>query len=159
MAETTKNILFELLNALFTNKEYVNSMSEETFKQNLFMVNRRLAIFYPLQAQVFNNNKVNPTDVIKFWSSYLYKPNCKYPPKWIYTAGATKSKEKKESKKEISNTTIKDFCKYYSLDRKDVDVALQFFKDEMIAEIKEFESFYYKLLKENTNNSSYETND
>ena len=152
MAEAQqKNILFELLNALFTNKEYIESLTDESMKQNLFMVNRRLAIYYPMQAQVFNSNKVNASDVIKFWSSYLYKPNSKKPPYWLYTAGANKSKATKESKKEISNTTIKDFCKYYNLSRKDVDTALQFFNEDMTAEIKDFETFYYKLIKENLN--------
>ena len=47
MAEAQqKNTLFELLNALFTNKEYVDSLTDESMKQNLFMVNRRLAIYY-----------------------------------------------------------------------------------------------------------------
>ena len=96
--EKKPNILFDTLNALFTNKEYINNLTKETIRQNIFMINRRIAIKYPLQVQVFNNSKVNPVDVLYFWSDYLY--NGKFPPRWIYTAGATKSKAKKDDKKE-----------------------------------------------------------
>lgn len=148
MAEQKKNILFEILNALFVNKEYIESLTNETMNQNLFMVNRRLAIYYPLQAQHFNCNKVNPTDVIKYWSTFLYNPKLKKPPYWIYTSGANKSKIEKENKQQISNTIIKEFCKHYNLSQKDVNAALYFFNEDMTAELKDFESFF-KLLKEN----------
>ena len=59
--ETPKkpNVLFDTLSALFNNKDYINNLTKETMKQNLFMINRRLAIKYPLQAQIFNNKYVN----------------------------------------------------------------------------------------------------
>ena len=95
--ERKQNVLFDTLASLFNNKEYINGLTQESIKQNSFMINRRLAIMYPLQAQVFNNSKVNPVDVLHFWSDYLY--NGKFPPRWIYTAGAAKSQAKKDDKK------------------------------------------------------------
>ena len=71
-AEKKPNILFDTLNALFTNKEYINDLTKETIKQNIFMINRRIAIKFPLQAQVFNNSKTNAVDVLKSWSDFLY---------------------------------------------------------------------------------------
>ena len=58
MAEKKPNILFDTLSALFNNKEYIANLTNESIRQNIFMINRRLAIQYPLQAQVFNNSKV-----------------------------------------------------------------------------------------------------
>ena len=143
MAEKKPNILFDTLNALFTNKEYINNLTKETIRQNIFMINRRIAIKYPLQVQVFNNSKVNPTDVLKFWSDFLYTGQ--RPPGWIYTAGAVKSQAKKDAKKEVSSTLIKQYCNYYHYSIKDVESALKFFPEETIEELKEFENFNKQL--------------
>ena len=108
--ERKQNVLFDTLASLFNNKEYINGLTQESIKQNYFMLNRRLAIMYPLQAQVFNRSKVNPVDVLHFWSDYLY--NGKFPPRWIYTAGAAKSQAKKDDKKEV--TSPRDVADYRS---------------------------------------------
>ena len=141
--EKKPNILFDTLNALFTNKEYINDLTKETIKQNIFMINRRIAIKFPLQAQVFNNSKTNAVDVLKFWSDFLYTGQ--RPPGWIYTTGAVKSQAKKDAKKEISNSLIKQYCNYYHCSVKDVESALKFYSEEMIAEIKDFETFNKQL--------------
>ena len=107
------------------------------------MINRRIAIKFPLQAQVFNNSKTNAVDVLKFWSDFLYTGQ--RPPGWIYTAGAVKSQSKKDAKKEISNSLIKQYCNYYHCSVKDVESALKFYPEEMIAEIKDFETFNKQL--------------
>lgn len=143
------NVLFDTLNALFNNKEYINNLTKETMKQNLFMINRRLAIKFPLQAQIFNNKNVNSCDVIKFWSDYLY--NGKFAPKWIYTPGAAKSQAKEDSKNAISFSLKRAFCKYYNLSIKDVDAALKFFPNEMIIEIKNFDILNKQLKNEEIN--------
>jgi hypothetical protein len=65
--EKKPNVLFETLPALFNNKEYINGLTKETIKQKSFMIDRCLAIMYPLQVQVFNHSKVNPVDVLYFW--------------------------------------------------------------------------------------------
>ena len=144
--EKKPNVLFDTLAALFNNKEYINGLTKESIKQNSFMINRRLAIMYPLQAQVFNNSKVNPVDVLHFWSDYLY--NGKFPPRWIYTAGAAKSQAKKDDKKEITTVQIKAFCNRYGYSMKDINSALKFFPAEIIEEIKEFN----KIAKQDESN-------
>ena len=144
--EKKPNVLFDTLAALFNNKEYINGLTKESIKQNSFMMNRRLAIMYPLQAQVFNNSKVNPVDVLYFWSDYLY--NGKFPPRWIYTAGAAKSQAKNDNKKEITTAQIKAFCNRYGYSMKDIDSALKFFPKEMVEEIKE----YNKIAKQDESN-------
>lgn len=139
--EKKPNVLFDIINAIFINKSFIESQSNETLKQNFFMINRRMAIQYPLQAQTFNNMKVNPVDVIKFWSSYLY--NGTFPPRWVYTAGAVKSKEKKEQNKtSISLAMRKAYCDRYNISMKDLDTAMKMFPDEYLADMKDFEMIY-----------------
>ena len=137
--EKKPNPLFDLINALFTNKEYVNNITMETAKQSLFMVLRRLAIQYPIQANVFNDNKVNALDTIKFWSDYLY---CGYAPKWVYTSGATKSKADKSV---LSTADIKLYKQHYGINDKDFDAAMRFYPNELIEEIKEINTFYKNI--------------
>ena len=128
MAEKKPNILFDTLSALFNDKEYIANLTNESIRQNIFMINRRLAIQYPLQAQVFNNSKANPIDVLKFWSDFLYTG--RRPPGWIYTAGANKSQ---------------------NISQKDVITCIKFFSEELLNEITEYEE-----LKKQIN--SYEKN-
>ena len=128
MAE--KNILFEILNSLFTDKEYINNLTPQAMKQYCFMINRRIAIQYPLQAQVFNNNKVYSPDVVKFWSDFLYTG--KRPPKWIYTAGAAKSQAKKNEKSKVTSTMIKEYSLKHNISQKEVMTALKFFTDDIV---------------------------
>ena len=135
MAE--KNILFEILNALFTNKEYINDLTPQAMKQYVFMINRRIAIKYPLQAQVFNNNKVYGPDVVKFWSDFLFTG--KKPPGWVYTAGAAKSQAKKNEKSKVTSTMIKEYSLKHNISQKEVNTALKFFTEEIINEMLEYE--------------------
>lgn len=150
MENKKPNILFDTLNALFTNKDYINNLTAESIRQNIFMINRRLAINYPLQVQVFNNSKVNAVDELRFWSDFLY--NSGRPPKWIYTAGAAKSQAKKESKNNISTSLIKEYCNYYNLSIKDVQSALRFYREETEKDIFEFEKLRKELKSYEENN-------
>lgn len=141
MAE--KNILFEILNALFTDKAYINNLTDQTMKQHCFMINRRIAIQYPLQAQVFNNNKIYSPDVVKFWSDFLYTG--KRPPGWIYTAGAAKSQAKKNEKSKVTSTMVKEYSLKHNISQKEVNSALKFFPEEIISEMLEYEEIKKQL--------------
>lgn len=147
--EKKPNPLFDLINALFTNKDYVNNITSNVAKQNLFMVLRRLAIQYPEQANLFNDNKVNAMDTIKFWSDYLY---CGYTPKWIYTSSKSKTE-----KKVLSNEDIKLYKKHYGINDKDFHDAMRFYPDDTIKEIKELCSFYKKVNSNRLDNEKDET--
>src|SRR5574344_577776 len=100
-------ILFDTIRALFSDKAYVQSLTAEAARQNIFMINRRLGIMYPMQANVFNNSKVNALDEIRFWSDYLY--NGGYAPRWVYTAGASKLAKKRDMSG-IPKSLVKDYC-------------------------------------------------
>jgi hypothetical protein len=137
--EKKSNPLFELINAIFSSREYVYNITPETANQSLFMVLRRLAIKYPVEANVFNDSKVNAIDVIRFWSDYLY---CGYPPKWIYTSVTSK---KTKSKDEITKEDIKLYKSHFNITDKQYDDAMRFYPKELIDEVKELRDYFKKL--------------
>ena len=145
--EKKGNPLFEIINALFCNKGYINNMTEQQANQNLFMILRRLAINYPLQANLFNNGKVNALNVIKFWSDYLY---CGNVPRWAYTPGTTSKEKKKDYKNELSKNDIEEYCEFYDIEKKSFDFALKIFTEEAVNDVKEFKT-YIKQLNSNIN--------
>jgi hypothetical protein len=114
--------LFDILKSFFSEKDW-QEVSKHDKSRNFFMINRIMSISFPLQANAFNNTKVDPVPVIDFWKSTL---NQKYKatPGWFFTS--TKKKEKKEifipseevsdlikTKYEISDREIKELCQYY----------------------------------------------
>lgn len=153
MAEKTKDNkpnLFSIFTALFNNKEYINNLTPETLRQNCFMINRRVAIKYPLQAQVMNNTKINSVDVVKFWSDFLYTGS--KPPGWSYTAGANKSSAAKFEKEKITPALIKFYCDLKYISPRDFAAAIRFFPEETYNEIIDLEQLYKG--KDNSNESS-----
>lgn len=138
------NPLFSLINALFVSKDYVYNITEETAKQNIFMVLRRLGIKYPIEANVFNDGKVNPIDVIHFWGDYLF---CGYIPDWVRTS----VKPKKINKNDITSADIKLYKTNNDITDKQFEDAMKFFPDELISEIKAERDFYKKINNSRTN--------
>ena len=131
--------LFGIIDALFVDKEKIYSLSDETCKQYLFMVLRRLAIKYPLQANHFNDGKSNPKDVIRFWADYLYTGS--YVPKWTKTSGTTKSSKNKANKEDFTKDEIKLYRKHYDITEKEYDDMMRFFTEDTIEEIKAFKKY------------------
>lgn len=135
-----QNDLFTIINALFTDKQLIGELTYDAAKQNIFMVNRRLAIMYPEQAQVFNNAKCNPRDVLMAWSNFLYSPGGQ--PRWIYTKGAAKSTAEK-IKINVPEAVKKQFMSRYNLSSRDYRDLSCFFPQELKKELET----YYKLIE------------
>jgi hypothetical protein len=131
--------LFDFIKILFTNpKEYSSITSGEKRKQ-FFMLSRRMAINFPLQANALQHIKINQSAVVDFWQNFIRK-QYKYVPGWMYTKGVKKTQEIKERKMNISNDVINEYCKVYKLDKKTVLDALEFYNTEMVNELKHFEN-------------------
>jgi hypothetical protein len=92
-----------------------------------------------MQANVLQHLKINQKAVIDFWQKYLRETYNGYFPKWLYTTGIKKAQAVKEKKLTVSNELIKEYCKRMKVDHKSVKDALEFYPDQMIAELKEFE--------------------
>ena len=147
--EVKRNHLYDIISAIFTDKNYINNLTEQQANQNIFMILRRIGINNPIQANEFNNNKVNALGVIKFFSDYLY---CGYTPKWIYVSGSKSKEKKKANKNEITNKDIEEYCEYYGIDKKSFNFALKLFTEEAINDIKDFKSYMEKIKSKDEKN-------
>ena len=89
--------LFDILKAFFSDKKWQDVTKQEKAK-NFFMINRIMSISLPLQANAFNNTKIDPVSVIDFWKFTL---NTKYktPPGWFFTSTNKKEKKKEERRR------------------------------------------------------------
>ena len=129
---------FDILKSLFSSKNVSELYTSEMFKQSFFIINRTIAIKYPMQANAFNLLKVNPIDTIKFWNTYLY--NGSGPQSWIYTRGTKKASEEKASTDSVSNSTIHEYSRIFHIKECDIRTAMSFYPEETIIELKKFEN-------------------
>lgn len=140
--------LFAIMDALFMDKEKIRNLSDESCKQYLFMILRRIAIKYPLQANHFNIGKCNATDVIRFWSDYLYTGS--YVPSWTKVSGTKKGEKSKANKADFTKEEIKLYRKHYDISINEFDDMMRFFPNETAQEINEFKKYLkQKAVKEN----------
>jgi len=131
--------LFDFIKILFTDPSQFKSISPGEKRKQYFMTIRRLAINFPLQANALQHIKINQSAVLDFWHIFLRK-QYRFIPNWMYVKGIKKSQEIKEKKLNVSNDLIKEYCKAFKIDHKSVRDALEFYPDEMIKELKEYEN-------------------
>lgn len=135
MAE--KNDLFEVIGSIFTDKQKFSEYSNLTLDRNSFMINRMMAIRYPLQANALNVLNANGADIAKSWNIFL--PQQYRNPSFIYTKGSKKAQEDKTKKAQMpKKSEIIDYCLTYNISYKTVMNAMQFYREEMIEEINDF---------------------
>lgn len=136
--------LFELIDVIFKNPADYASVTDGEKRKHFFMLQRRFSINFPMQANVLQHLKINQAAVVDFWQKYLRETYKGYYPKWLYTKGVKKAQEVKEKKQNVSNELIKEYCKHMKLDYKLVRDALEFYPEDMIKELQNFE----KILKQ-----------
>lgn len=126
---------FDIIKAFYS-KEW-NKISDRDKSRNLFMVNRICSIYYPLQANSFNNIKIQGDKVVDFWKIFIKHHN-KTVPSWIWTKTSKKAKEKekKEYKEEVI-TFIKD---KYNISNREIEELKIFFPSKFNNFYKEIET-------------------
>jgi len=138
-SDTTKknNPLFDTINAIFNGRmDYINNITDQQAKQNMFMILRRVGIGYPEMANAFNKPNINAMDAIKSLTAILSR----YPsPGWLYTS--VQQAKKTVSKTDITKADIDEYIKHYNITRKDFDSALSLFTEETIKEVIELREF------------------
>ena len=137
--------LFDLIKIIFNNPNKYNEISKLDKKKNFFMINRRFAINYPLQSQVFNRLGINESIAIDIWQNFLFHKYNGKSPGWLYIKGIKTTNSDKEKKSKISKDTIKNYAKFYNLEIKVVQNTLDIFGNDFIKELKQFEKHYKKI--------------
>lgn len=96
--------LFDIIKRIFDKKQ---SSWEDVPKndkiRNFFMVNRIMAIQFPVQANQFNKLRISPGQVVDWWHDTLSSKFTRAPG-WVYT-----TVEKKGAKKSDKKNTDKNF--------------------------------------------------
>ena len=124
---------FDIIKAFHT-REW-EKISDRDKARNLFMINRICSIAYPLQANSFNNIKINPENVVNFWKILVTHQN-KKTPSWIWTKTikGDKAKVKKEYREEI----IEFIKEKYQISNREIQELQEFFPTK-------FNNFYREI--------------
>lgn len=129
---------FDLIKILIEDPQGYKEVSIIDKRKNFFMINRRLAIGHPLQANALNGLRINQEAAIDVWQKYMSTKYSKSPG-WMYISGVKKAKEAKEKKINVSSATIQEYAKLHDYDIKTVKDALLLFPEEMSKELQTFE--------------------
>ena len=137
---------FEVSKIIFESPAYYVELTKGDKRSNFFILQRRFAIMFPIQANLLQHIRINQEGVVDWWQRYL-RIKMKYTktPGWMYVSGVKKAEEKKEKKLNISNDTIIEYCKFYSLDPKQIKDAIKFYPEKMCLELKAFQNMQKKL--------------
>ncbi len=96
--------LFDIVKRIFDKKPTLwEDISKNDKIRNFFMVNRIMAIQFPVQANQFNKLKVTPNQVVDWWHDTLSSKFTRAPG-WVYT-----QTKKSGAKKNDKSNTSKNF--------------------------------------------------
>jgi len=132
---------FTIINMMFYNVSGFYAIDRKELAKHFFMINRTMAVKYPLQAQFFNVNGINQADVVQLWQKFIRsaEPGNRVPA-FVRDVGMKKVK----TLDTIDQSVIDDYCKFYSLSRKDFRDMLHFSYDETVEDVTNFKSSHYK---------------
>lgn len=134
-------LLFDFIPHVFK-KEKWDQISDREKASHFFMLQRFASIRYPVQANIFNNLRINPSDAVDCWHNLF---SVKYGPKvpgWIY-AKTNKSKNEKTKKSTLLDATIKFYIEDRQLSLKEFKQLQAFHGEEFEKELLELQ----KILK------------
>ena len=135
--------LFELTKAMFESPGTYADATKGDKRKNFFMIQRRMAINFPVQAHLLQHIRINMEASIDWWQRFLRKQYQKTP-FWMFQQGVKKNQEKEEKKTKISGETISEYCQFYQKDPKQIKDAIKFYPEEMAKEMNDFT----KMMKE-----------
>lgn len=134
--------LFDYIKLVFSKDEKSwKNLNDLDKSRNFFMLNRFMAIKYPVQVHTLSLLKINPSSASDYWHRTM---STRYNtiPTWIYAK--TKKKDKKKKKLEFpSDSMIKWWCEKNESSKRDFIQNVNFFGETFIKEICSLE----KILK------------
>ena len=126
---------FDIIKA-FHSKAW-DKINDRDKARNFFMINRTCSIAYPLQANSFNNIKIQPDRVVDFWKIFITSKH-KSVPSFIWTKTIKKDKIKEDNK---YKEEIIDFIKSrYQISNREIEELIEFFPQKFKTYYKEIET-------------------
>ena len=138
---------YDILNSIFRGIPSYDSISDIEKQKNIFMLNRTLAIKYPLQAEALNYFGVDASSTVQVWKDFLLKYEKKgFVPGFCFRKGSKKAKEEVSKKSLWTNSYKIKYAIHKHCSLRDVDDMIDFFPTEMEYEFKKFVE-YLKLVE------------
>ena len=88
---------FEVSKIIFESPAQYRDLTKGDKRSNFFILQRRFAINFPIQAQLLQHIRINMESVIDWWQRFLRKQYQKTP-YWMYQQGVKRIKKKKRKK-------------------------------------------------------------
>ena len=128
--------LFSFVKVFFTDSETYESLKQYDKAKHRFMVNRFMAINYPVMANRLNRIGTNAANVIDSW--HMIAQRYTRVPGWIYTK---LSKQTKVDNKvyEPDPEALKFYLNKYQTSKRDFKLALKFNAEDAMSEIERIE--------------------
>lgn len=130
--------LFDISKIIFEKPGEWQDITPGEKRKNFFLLNRRFAIQFPMQANVLQHLKINQAAVMDFWQVFLRKYYNKTPG-WMYTKGVKKLEKEKENSTSVSSKLIEEYAKRMKIEKKSIYEALEHYPDLIKKELKNFE--------------------
>lgn len=129
--------LFHLIKLMFTNPSEYKKLKASDKSGNHFMVQRMMAINFPIQSQQLNRNGINGSAVVDTWQQVGSRFS--KVPGWIYT------KSKPSAKKEKVWKPDPELAKFYM---KKNNIGPREFNEIIKYNTKELKSYFKKIEKQ-----------
>ena len=129
--------IIDIANALFTNKNKWNDITDEDKEKFFFIFNRYFSKKYPEKAQLLNLKNVDKVSAFNLW--YYYMLDKPYP-KWFW------SKSEKSEKSDLPEKDYKLLLISLKVKESDLDFLIKNHFDFIKEELK-----YFKDLQKNNN--------
>ena len=144
---------FDLLDMMFTHPEKFDALPDDQLEQFAFLLNRRFAIKYPMQAAQFSKMGINLAWPLRSWALFVRRvEGTGRVPRFLYTSAGKKEKSK-VGIDAFEEDVLVDYMKRYNLSRKDFKDMLQFFNDETVAHVEQ----YFKLNSKSEQKKMFKT--
>lgn len=120
--------LFDIIKSFTNDAEWTKVTTAEKSK-NFFMISRMMSIQFPVQANGFNQLKIDPIQTVEWWKKMIASKYNSYDkkPNFIFTKTA---KKEKETKKIIPIEILQFICEKHEISMREIDDLLEFYPKE-----------------------------
>ncbi len=129
--------LFDVVNAMLTNRSKWVEITNDEKDKNFFIVNRYMSKLFPDKSQLLNNKSINKVTAMDTW--YLFMLNKPYPKCFWSKSSSSKTKP------EISDDEILYLTSELDLKEEDIEILMKYYPDV----IKEEITYYRNVRKAN----------
>lgn len=127
---------FDIFKMMFFDHDGFVNLPNEILAQNFYIINQIMGIQYPMQAQAFNDSKINGAEAVRYWDVMLHLVGYTRVPGFVYTKGKKKANEAIHVRMEkVSGAQKIYYATQTHVRLCDVDNALEIFGKRMTDDI------------------------